>query len=187
MKLLLENFRKFLLKEESYTVMSTGIVKLDPGDAVKQAAMGVYDAQQDAIASEGGKWLHPDHLHITLLHQKARPEGMSGGKWKKFLKNPPLFEGQISLQEELVKKEKDGKTSWLLYVDEDTQQQLATYIQETLKEKGLDDETINTLLDNEGQLLGTSDGGRRKFHISIANAPIADPEAEYAVPGENVA
>jgi len=174
MKLIMEKFKRFL--KESYEVKSTGIVKLTPDVSLRQQALNLQTSIEEPEASS----LQPDKLHITLLHQKARPEGVSGGKWKKMLKNLPPFEGSIGLENEVEIIPKDDRKSWLVYVDKPTQAALEQYIVNAPRGVGLDDSTIISLREKESGFLGTrGDSPTRKFHISLANLT-GEPGASVA-------
>ena len=160
----MENWKRFLT--ESYDVKSTGIVKLVPDESLRRQALDLQESIKDPEATP----LQSDRLHITLLHQKARPEGVSGGKWKKMLKNLPKFEGSIGLENEVVTIPSGDRKSWLIYVDNPTQAALDEYIINALRGVGLDDPAINALREKEAGFLGTrGDSPTRKYHISLAN------------------
>ena len=198
MKLIMENFRKFL-KEEAYKVIGAGIVKLNPGASLKQKALKLQATLIPNIEGNGAKPLHADHLHITLLHQKARPAGVSGGKWKKALKVLPDYENPIGLEDKVTGPiQSGGRTSWLVFVDKSTQVGLENYVKAVLlkvglvnPDWGLDESAIDALIQAEGKLLATKDYAEpksltRRFHISLANIS-SDPAAEFANKGESVA
>ena len=196
MKLIMENFRCFL--KEAYEVKSTGIVKLNPEGSPKDKALALQSKLMPTI--EGAKPLHPEHLHITLLHQQARPAGVSGGKWNKVLtKVISDYENPIDLEDKVTGPvQSGGRTSWLIFVDENTQVGLENYVKAVLLEVGLakpdwglDESAIDALIQAEGKLLVTKDYAEpksltRRFHISLANVS-SDPAAKFANKGESVA
>ena len=164
MKLIMENFRRFM--KESYEIKSTGIVKLTPDELLKNVALEL----QASIKDPEARPLESDRLHITLLHQKARPEGLSGGKWKKMLKSLPPFEGSVGLENKVVVLPSGDRKSWLVYVDDATQAALDEYIINALEGVRLDISTITTLRQKEAGFLGTQGHNpTRKYHISLAN------------------
>tara|TARA_R110000824_G_scaffold93591_3_gene226317 strand:+ start:172 stop:696 length:525 start_codon:yes stop_codon:yes gene_type:complete len=164
MKLIMENWNRFL--EEAYEIKSTGIVKLAPDELLKNVALKLQASIEDPEARP----LESDRLHITLLHQKARPEGLSGGKWKKMLKNLPPYGGSIGLENKVVVLPFGDRKSWLIYVDKPTQAALDEYIINALRGVGLDDPTIMSLREKEAGFLGTRGASpTRKYHISLAN------------------
>jgi len=170
----MEKFKRFL--KESYEVKSTGIVKLTPDVSLRQQALNLQTSIEEPEASS----LQPDKLHITLLHQKARPEGLSGGKWKKMLKNLPPFEGSVGLENEVVVLPSGDRKSWLVYVDDATQAALDEYIINALKGVRLDISAITALRQKEAGFLDTrGNHPTRKFHISLANLT-GEPGASVA-------
>jgi len=148
MKLLLENWRKYLTEEVKYG----GILKLMPTpEIISQAKAAMADLPPEAVP------LPDKALHITLIHQdilKPYREKL------KAMALPPEPEVLLSDEVEAIEDEeyKDpsiegGRKSWRIRVADQSQEDLREYVNEVMAlVKGPPDPEPN-----------------RIFHITLAN------------------
>jgi hypothetical protein len=142
MKLLLENWRKYLTEEQ---VIYSGILMLDPDAALIEYIQSIK-LPDDAVR------LSSEDLHVTLLGFKALKSYKKALKAIRVAGNIP--EGpSISLLPDVEKRvdEASNRTSWVLWVE--NQQEMKDY--------------VNLVM---GMVGGPDDPEpNRRFHISIAN------------------
>ena len=143
MKLLLENWRKYLNEEVKFS----GILKLMPDPEIISQAKSLIDTlPSEAIP------LGDDRLHVTLAHQSVLKP------FKKQLKAmaqdrelPPAPPVILSNDWEERVDEELGRKSWVAWVE--NQDELRNYVNQIM-------ELIGGPLDPEPE---------RRFHISLAN------------------
>jgi len=145
MKLIMENFRKFLLREDQ--VKFSGILKIMPSEnIIAQAQPLIASLPEDAIP------LGEDKLHVTLIHQSILKP------YKKMLKGlsksgdlPPAPDVVLDTQVEERVDEALGRKSWVVWVK--NQDDMKNYVNEIM-------ELVGGSPDPEPN---------RRFHISLAN------------------
>ena len=148
MKLLLENWRKYLTEEVKYS----GILKLKPTpETISQAKAAMADLPPEAVR------LPDKALHITLIHQNILKPYR---KQLKAMALPPEPEVVLNNEVEAIEDEeyKDpsiegGRKSWRIRVADQSQEDLREYVNEVMAlVKGPQDPEPN-----------------RIFHITLAN------------------
>ena len=139
MKLLLENWRRYLAEEVQYS----GILKLKPTpEIISQAKAAMADLPPEAIP------LPDKALHITLVHQNILKPYR---KQLKAMELPPEPEATLTPGYEEKVDEALGRKSWVVPVE--NQEDLREYVNEVMAlVKGHPDPEPN-----------------RVFHITIAN------------------
>lgn len=152
---------KKLIKEalddasEGLLVKYPGIVKLQiPDEAIEQVKSMELPANAVVLPDKS--------LHITLLHQSAFKDEFLKPKRKEIKKTGlPNYTGPLNLNSYVFnrKDEELGRESWVVYVDEATQEALEDYVLNM----------IEGIAPGQSQrIVDTYDVGRR-FHVSLAN------------------
>ena len=152
MKLIIENFRRFLLRENQ--AKFAGILKIMPSpDIIAQAQPLVASLPEEAIP------LGDDKLHVTLIHQKyLKPYKNILKQMAKEGKPLPQAPQVILKQEKPTERPGGGKTnaegrrSWVAWVD--NQEELKKYVKDFMAMLGAPKEDPEP---------------NRVFHISLAN------------------
>ena len=139
MKLLLENWRRYLAEEVQYS----GILKLKPTpEIISQAKAAMADLPPEAIP------LPDKALHITLVHQNILKPYR---KQLKAMELPPEPEATLTPGYEEKVDEALGRKSWVVPVE--NQEDLREYVNEVMELLGAE----------------VNPEPNRIFHITLAN------------------
>ena len=139
MKILLEQWKRFILEEE---LKYQGILKLELEPRVASAAQALQ-----AMLPEEAIRLDEDDLHVTMIHQSILKPFAKQLKKINF-PNPPLVE----LGEEVIVRQSPGKKSWAVKLK--NQEEMREYVKNIMEMLG----SQNTNPEPE-----------RVFHVSLAN------------------
>jgi len=156
MKLLIENWKRFINENEEHsdngTLVLQGILLLHPNEQIKsqliQLANEVKEKNADAIP------LQPDKMHLTLAHQSVFKDKEVAKKLKELIASNTLKIPEIKLGEVVVKigeGDQQGRKTWAVKIQ--NQKDFKDFVDD-IKQKV--DSTVN-----EPQ--------ERVFHFSLAN------------------
>tara|TARA_Y100000034_G_scaffold88838_1_gene106715 strand:+ start:2638 stop:3108 length:471 start_codon:yes stop_codon:yes gene_type:complete len=146
MKLIMENFKRFL-RESINKVKFSGILKIMPSpDIIAQAQPLIASLPEEAVP------LGDDRLHVTLVHQSIlKPYRKMLKKMSKAGELPPAPAVVLDPQVEERVDEELGRKSWVAWVK--NQNDMKNYVNEIMEIVG-------------GQ---PNPEPNRVFHISLAN------------------
>ena len=156
MKLLLENWRKYLNEEVKFS----GILKLMPEpQVVSQAKSFIKDLPDEA------QYLGDDRLHITLAHQSVlkpfRKQLKAMAKAGELPQEPVIVSEDLEDMWEVRPADgipdELGRKSWVVWLTDEAQEKLQAYMNEVMDAV----DGPENIWEKETPV--------RKFHISLAN------------------